>query len=150
MSHDYDPNWDYVVIEADAEDKHVIDSAIAEMKKEILPVLGLNSFSVFIAEPLSFHEGESVGIYINGTSSSPVIGIDIETLRDFSARCGVDWIDQLRATMIHELAHAYEEATGNLIHDEAAVENFARKYVVDGVVDVSFLKTKSKSKLKIF
>lgn len=138
MSHDYQPHWDYPVIKPAAADQALIDAAIAAVKKDICPLLGIENFSVFCVKSGGFRRG-IVGIYVDGTASEPVVGIDIASLKKSSARYGIDWEPQITATLVHELAHAYEEAIGINFHDEDAVENFARAYVMDGEVDGTLL-----------
>jgi hypothetical protein len=153
MSHDYLPEWNYLVTKPSNEDKIIIDKIAAEISKDILPYLGLNPFSVFCVEEGDLGK-DLVGIYIDGTSSAPVLGLDLFTLKSSSEEYGVSWIDQVKATIVHELAHAYEETTGSHLHDEGAVENFARAYVMEGVADMALLqpvhqkKTKKNSKTK--
>lgn len=135
MSHDYDPSWDYPVTELNDEDVKVLAMVQKEIIENIMPALGFKTFSVFFVDENGFDEG-TVGMYIDGTNSSPVVGLDINQLKLSSDEIGIDWIDQVRATIIHELAHAYQESLGDDNMDEDAAETFARRYVMDGIVDI--------------
>lgn len=137
--HDYDPEWDFELMTPNKSDRAVIDAILEVARVRLLPALGIDSFSFFCVEEGEFGEG-TVGRYISGTSSSPVIGLDLEQVKVQSRMQGILWRDQIKATVAHELAHALEEVCGCEAANEDAVENFARDYVVYGMVNIETLK----------
>lgn len=141
-SHDYQPEWDYEVVDEPEHAKELIQQVMARVHAEILPRLGMSSIRVFYA-----HDLGALARYIYGTATHPVLGIDYSALEDACEQHGLDISDQLAATIAHELAHAYQERNGTLnddsepedehIEDEA--EEFARRWVMDGIVDPTIL-----------
>lgn len=141
--HDYQPEWDYEVVDEPEHAKEIIQHVMGRVHGELLPKLGMDNIRVFYAHDL----GGVLARYIYGTAANPVLGIDFAALEDACEEHGLDVSDQLAATIAHELAHAYQERNGSLnddtesedehIEDEA--EEFARRWVMDGVVDPSVL-----------
>jgi len=154
--HDYDPNWDYEAVELDAVQslpagaREKVRVAEDKIRAELAPALGFSAgMEVFFVQAGGLTCGQSLltalGVYCNGTSSRPVIGIDPASLLE---HCEAEWFDfgeQVLLTLAHELAHAYQETLG-IVHDgetDAGVEDdaeaFARQWVQAGIVDVTRL-----------
>lgn len=123
MSHDYDPCWDYPVIELDDVQglnefvKKRVNDIIAEAEYTLAPAMGLKEgFDVFFVEPMglsSFSQLKSaVAVYCNGTSSRPVIGFDLTHMAEVCEEDGIDLVKQIEVSLAHELGHAYQEAAG--------------------------------------
>ena len=124
MSHDYDPSWDYPVIElsevvdmSDLERKSVRD-IIARVRRDLSPALGFtdeSDFEVFFSEYMGLHGeagSEVLAVYCNGTSSRPVVGFDLQLIRDSAEEEGLNWLHQFELSLAHELGHAYQESMG--------------------------------------
>lgn len=60
---------------------------------------------------------EVVAVYCNGTSSRPVIGIDLYLLKLVSEDENLNWLHQFELSLAHELGHAYQETLG-LDHED--------------------------------
>jgi hypothetical protein len=99
--------------------------------------LDLNpAYTVFFVERGGLHG--DVGRYIDGTSSQPVIGLDLQAIMDFAEEYAIHWLTQVEATIAHELAHAFQDSAG-LSRSEKRAEAFARKWTLEGIADVSIL-----------
>ena len=125
--HDYDISWDYV-LDDKVEKKHValLKKMCKDIKKDILPVM--KAFKKFEVYPIVLDNGEGVlGVFCSGTSSVPVIGIDIQNHLDACVKYNTDFELALRTTILHELQHAWQEYNGEPFDEEKA-ENFAFMY----------------------
>lgn len=136
MSHDYDPAWDYNVLPISEIDADIFGNLVNHVAQKVVSQVGFESFTVFNADGLP---NGSLGIYVNGTSSAPVIGIDLGAIKRSSSIYGVCWKWQVTATIVHEIAHAIEEVQCIEI-DEKRAEAFARRFVQENVVDLDLLK----------
>lgn len=124
MSHDYDPSWDYPLAElSDIEDlsdadKKAIEAVILRIRSDLVPALTFNKENeivVFFSEPMGLHGAagsEVMAIYCNGTQSRPVVGFDLQLMRDFCSENNLNFIQQFEVSLAHELAHAYQESAG--------------------------------------
>ncbi len=148
MSHDYQPSWDYPVVELqeiDAAKDHSLEiqKAIADATQELTYLLGFEEFEVFYVEPGGLTNGfslhDAVAVYCNGTSSRPVIGIDVATLAEICEHEGLDFSKEFRTCIAHELVHAYQETLG-IEHyedeEEDEAEVFAKLWGYDGTIDL--------------
>lgn len=142
-THDYNPEWDYEVVDEPEHAKEIVEAVKARVHAELMPRLGMSGMKVFFAADLD----GALARYVYGTSSFPVLGVDFAALTRACEEHELEVEQQLAATIAHELAHAYQERIGTLNddedHDEDGVEDeaetFARRWVMDGVVDVSIL-----------
>jgi len=134
MGHDYRPEREYDVRPVPGEADLPLANAMADLREEVLPALGVDDVTVFFADL-----DEDLGRYVSGTSSRPVIGIDHDNLSSASRIQGLEYRRQLAATLAHEAAHAYRETLGLDDLDEDAAGTFARRWVLEGIVDVSVL-----------
>jgi len=142
--HDYQPEWDYSTIEIhevaclnDFEKSRVLE-IIADTKTQLAPALGFDDFDVFFVEHMGLagngHREDAVAIYCDGTSSRPVIGVDMELMQELCLETNGDVLTQFEVSLAHELAHAFQETLG-LDHghpngfDEDDAERFARHWV---------------------
>lgn len=153
MSHDYDPSWDYPVVElsdlegfSDAE-KKAIETVIERVRKDLVPALTFNEkheIDVFFSEHMGLHGAagsEVMAIYCNGTQSRPVVGFDLQLLRDLCHEEGLNFMHQFEISLAHELGHAYQESAGlddDHEHgfDEDDAEEFARAWVDAGEINL--------------
>ena len=160
MSHDYEPSWDYPVVDLDAliamgvtqaEHKASIERAIESAKSALLVPMGFDGCEVFFVEPQSFpripgadleEPVQPLAIYCCGTSSWPVIGIDLDSIiQEFSENM-LEVLVQIRTTVAHELAHAYQESCGFYDEhgfDEDDAEEFAREWADTGAINLWML-----------
>lgn len=141
MSHDYEPSWDYPVIELSEvvdlslAERTEIEAVIEDVKKNLAPALDFDDIEVFFAEHLTLAEcGEpAVAVYCNGTSSRPVVGFDLFAMKSTCEEEGLSLIQQFKVSIAHELGHAYQESLG-LDHehdhgfDEDEAEEFGRDW----------------------
>ena len=80
----------------------------------------------------------------NGTSSRPVLGLDLAHMAEICQEESLDLLHQVRLSLAHELAHAYQETLGmDAEHaegfDEDDAEAFARVWVDSGEIQISRL-----------
>lgn len=143
--HDYLPEHDHEVIDAPGGDLGAaLARAEAAARAELLPALGLPGMDVFHVAHGGF--GDVIALYCDGTSSWPVVGLDASAIEDGCLDHGLDLETQLRASIAHELGHAYQEALGLGYEDrEEPAEEFARVWAMEGRVDVSLLSGASPS-----
>ncbi|MFC4236013.1 protein DA1 [Thalassospira xianhensis] len=143
--HDYNPSWDYELTALPrAEQLDDLKKAIEEADADLLDALKFPGAVVFLAETRSL-QANTHGVYADGTSQFPFIGLSMERLHDACEDTGNDFSVQIKATLAHELAHAWLEAqcSDDLSGDteEQLVEEFAFTWVVHGQVDVSILES---------
>lgn len=127
-SHDYDPIWDYEPDEdVDAGIRNDIDQYISKLESELLPQLGLFK-KIAIHFTASFDE---LGRYVDGTYTQPVIMLNLARIvaacREYNLDCPLG----VQTTILHELGHAIQEATGKPM-DEDTAERFAKEYYETG------------------
>jgi len=106
LTHDYDPTWDYTVAFEYREHPLFLgaERTVAEMcaRAASNPEIHFDSARVFPA-----HLDGPVAIYVHGTSSEPVVLVDIDAHVEHA-----DTEDQMAAVMssvVHELRHAVQE-----------------------------------------
>ena len=130
--HDYNPSWDYdVEVSPDKKIVDYINNYINKVKQNILPQIG------FIKDiKAAFIKGEmnTLARYVDGTRTHAVIIINIEAIKEGVKDYGVHLEDQLEITILHELAHAIQDASG-LGFDEDEAEDFADDYQFSGVLN---------------
>jgi hypothetical protein len=138
MSHDYDPNWDYPVVELSSLDEISeadaagILAAIELAKASLAPAMGFEQgFDVFWVEPMgltSFKQLDTaVAVYCSGTNSRPVVGFDLTQLKCCCQEDELSLVEQFEISLAHELAHAYQESIGQgweSHHDEDSCSAF--------------------------
>lgn len=148
MAHDYDPCWDYPVIDLEsvllpAAARSAARVAVDAVVQELAPQFGFDQVEVFFVEAygLSSAAAESVGVYVSGTCSSPVVGLDLALIADVCEAECLEFSQQVSVTVAHELAHAFQESLGVFDDglDEDSAEAFARSWVHDSVFDSSCL-----------
>jgi hypothetical protein len=128
-SHDYSPDWDYSVLEQSTETSQRIESLARNMKEQIkaniLPELALfGDYEIHFVEEGDLGE-DAMARYVNGTYSYPVIVIDAEALTSSCLKYDVPLEVGVATTILHELAHARQDALGEEMDEEEA-EDFAR------------------------
>ena len=132
--HDYDPEWDYEPhenpnIKIDKKTKEIVE----ELRRDLIPRLGLfRNFTVFYVSPNSL--GGQLGRYAGGTVSEPVIMLDLDTIKRSCREYKVDLDVGIETTIVHELGHAIQEASG-LGDDEREAERFAHQWHMNRQVD---------------
>lgn len=149
--HDFEPASEYEVVDlkdlVDEDTQVLIRDVLQKAKDELCPVMGFaNGFQVFCVSPgsLSDHHEDAFAVYCNGTSSRPVIGLDIFMLQLEATRLSLDLQTQLQITVAHELGHAYHETIGRKYSAtcERLVESFGAWWARTGLIDLSILKMK--------
>jgi len=134
--HDYDPEWDYEVsYDADGAFGDEVRAAMEEVERDVLPAFGVRDAVVFLFE--DENSEDRVGVYVNGTSSYPFIGVSAARLwRETDAR---GFREEMLTTVVHELGHAYLDRNGvdeAELDFEEVVEAVARGYAATGQVDL--------------
>lgn len=154
--HDYEPSWDYPVVELDTFREDLgelvcqdIETIIKKTKEKLLPLMGFEGAKVFFVEQCGFgapRQGQDppVAVYCNGTASLPVVGLDLYSLQWFSEKYECDFLRQVEISLVHELGHAYQESCGlDDDHedgfDEDDAEEFARDWVDTGEANLRLL-----------
>ena len=134
--HDYDPAWDYELAEEGDVPSNVIaltQSIVDRLKKELLPKL--DEFSTFDVHWSANDTLGKLGIYIDGTSSAPVIVLDYGSIFKACTDYNAPLETAIETTILHELGHAIEEAR-ELETDEDRAEQFARHYYDYGELNI--------------
>ena len=140
--HDYDPSWDYEVVETPPCD-HVILVQLALDEAERTGLLA----TLRLARPNIFHteiDGlvGAFGRYCDGTSSLPVIGLDLTGLQEWCDARGDIIEREVEATIAHELAHAWQDAAGldqGSDECEAAAERFGQAWAYERAIAMDIL-----------
>ena len=147
MSHDYEPHWDYPVIEDISEldnlsknDLSLLHACVAKAQALNGPLGFEQPLEVFFTGQDGFDE-DIVGVYCQGTSSRPIIVIDPTAIRE---RCDSDsdFVRELLTTIGHEAGHAYQDQYGGLAHEEGIeddAEAFGREWAESGAVNIELL-----------
>jgi hypothetical protein len=124
--HDYQISWDYMLDDY-VEGKHLylLKRLIKDIKVDTLPLL--KAFKIFEVYPIILPD-RLLGVYCLGTSSRPIIGVDIgniliacEEYNNISLELA------LKTTILHELKHAWQEWNNKEL-DEVEAEDFAYAY----------------------
>lgn len=138
MTHDYNPMDDYPVEEnIDPGILYLVHGIRRNRLAQVCNILNLSpDFEIFFVEQNGL--GGDVGKYIDGTSSQPVIGLDLHIIMDFAEEHDGHWLTHVEATLAHELAHAFQDSAG-LARNEKKAEAFAKKWVLEGTADISIL-----------
>ena len=132
--HDYQISWDHETDEnVDQGIRNAIEEYTQELNSKLLPKLGIfRSFKVEFVNSL-YHE--AIAQYISGTYSSPVVVIDVGNTKAYcdssdGSECG----RTIKMSILHELAHAIQEASGVDL-DEDQAEDFAVSYYYYGIIN---------------
>lgn len=122
--HDYDPNWDHEVDDKiEISIKNHVNQYVQKLNLNLLPKLKLfKSFQVEFVNSLSF---DTIGLYVNGTVSCPMILLDIGNIE--IACSEINCLTAIETTILHELGHAIQEAEGKPF-DEDEAELFANEF----------------------
>lgn len=155
MSHDYDPHWDYEPIAMalalpDEMDQAKMSALLIALDTKLSARLGFSEgFEAFYVAHGGLNQGHDesprLAVYCDGTSSRPVLGLDIAAIRQGCEEHGLDLFKQIAISIVHELGHAFEETMGGPAKDgqfdEDAAEAFARKVIETGTVDLSMFES---------
>lgn len=115
-THDYHPSWDYVLVRPPAGWRNLVDEYARDLRRTLLPQFALfRTFRVYFADCK-----ERMGRYIFGTYSEPVILLDPTQIKEAMGEYAVDLITTVRTTMLHELAHAVQEAIASPLGEQEA------------------------------
>lgn len=147
MSHDYSPDWDYPVEELtsftclSAAEKQIVSDVVERVRDELASQMGFDEGLevFFVANGGLGEQGNRVGLFCSGTSSRPVLGVDLELLKASCLEKNASFEQEMTVTLAHELGHAYQESMGLDMHDaqdshEDETEEFARIWADSGVV----------------
>lgn len=122
-------------------DPHPDPAAVAQitdycfqLHRSLLPQLGLfETFDVHFVTPGSLGD-DILGRYIGGTWRRPNTLLDIETCKGIVTRQRRFTLKYIyHTTVLHELAHAVQDAYGLLL-DEQEAEDFAFEFYAHGTV----------------
>ncbi len=128
--HDYQISWDYVLDEKiSKKDLKLLKNINKKIKKNIIPTL--NSFEDFKIEPIIFETAELLGVYCCGTQSMPIIGVDLENIKIDCQAGGLDFIEEVKVTILHEIKHALQEYKG--FEGEEAEEEEAEDFAYNNL-----------------
>jgi hypothetical protein len=170
--HDYEPSWDYPVVDQASDLESItpahwagIEAAIARAQRELLPAMGMeHGFEVFYVEPLGLtsfapapgrkETGVVIAVYCNGTALRPVVGFDLESMLQVCDEEGLDLVHQFTISLAHELAHAYQDSLGMGIEDEHEfdeddAESFAIAWADEGRIDLDALRARGLDEAKV-
>ena len=115
--HDYDPNWDYDVIEITKEIQQITQEIIKDLSSNLLPKLNIPSIEVHFVKNIN-----RLGKYIDGTYSKPVVVLDIKNIQKAMKQYNVDIKIAIETTITHELGHAMQEKLGIPSNEKQAEE----------------------------
>lgn len=136
MSHDYDPSWDYEVIELGdedsltAQDKGGISDVIVHTRETLEKKFGFEEpCKVFFAKDLR----GAVAVFIDGTSGQPILGFDVASMNQVCEEEGLGFVHQFQISLANVMAHAYMESVAGSSEEEKearsqAAEEFARDW----------------------
>jgi len=123
--HNYDISWDYMLDEhVEVEHLSLLKRLIRYIKKDVMPLL--KAFQTFEVYPIIL-PNELLGVFCAGTSSRPIIGIDIGNILIACEDYNVSFELALKTTILHELKHAWQE-WNDLELSEVEAEDFAYSY----------------------
>ena len=110
--HDYDFSYDYEKENVPHDSQILLQDIITDVR-DILPLLGIfKDFTCeFIKTEKKIHKN-ILGLYIDGTTSHPYIGLFLKSITAATQRCHVDLQDTIETTIVHELGHAVQDALG--------------------------------------
>lgn len=122
QGHDYDAGWDYEIDEQ-PQLMQMVNNIVAKLKSNLLPAIRVfRDFNVQFVTGL-----DDLGRYAYGTYSHPVVMLDMKNIQQSCERHGVECELGIETTIVHELAHAIQEAHG-MEMDEEEAEEFARQW----------------------
>jgi len=131
--HDYDPNWDYEVVDIpDEKLVQIAEQAMDEINNKIIYQIGIGKCKVAYIKEESSH---ALARYIYGTQPNPVFVVDLEKIKAVAEECSRDFYCNpeteinigIRTSLFHELGHAIQDWM-NIDPDEEEAEEFAREY----------------------
>jgi len=120
--HDYDPNWDYDVVKTNKEIQAIVQEITKDLSSKLLPKLNIPSMEVRFVRNIN-----RLGKYIGGTSSRPVVVLDIKEIQNGIKKHNVDIKTAIETTITHELGHAMQERF-QIPANEIYAEELAHKW----------------------
>lgn len=124
--HDYNLCWDYEITVPRDDFRIISESVRKEIARDIKSIIP--SFEVGFVKNTG-----RLGVYINGTESSPVVALDVGQIRRATKKHGVSLRLTIMTTIMHELGHALQAIHG-LDMDENVAEEFAFNYWLYGTI----------------
>jgi len=124
MTHDYQPEWDYNTVGPDQHlAAHVRATLTLLSRYHVYQSLGLSR------PRIAYVNGElnRLAKYVDGTKTEPVIILDIKEIREGAKRYNLPLALVVETTIVHELAHAFEDSTGK-DYSEKSAEEFAERF----------------------
>ena len=124
--HNYDISWDYMLDDyVDVKQLSLLKGLVKDIKRDTLPLL--KAFKSFEVYPIILCDG-ILGVYCFGTSSRPIIGVDIgNILVACEEYKNISFELALKTIILHELKHAWQEWNDKEF-DEDEAEDFAFQY----------------------
>jgi hypothetical protein len=113
---------------------NIIDMAIREIKKDVLPTIKLKEPVIYIGGKK--YLGKYLGFnYINNKINKPIMRLNCSLMIKESKKIKtLSLYEIILTTILHELAHASQEIKGKPFNEEEA-ENFAYDYWATGTIN---------------
>ena len=126
MTHDYQFEWDYDLVAPSRGFRKTAAGIVDKVKARLFFVVP--DFSVGFVRNTNY-----LGLYIDGTSSHPMVALDVPNILESAHKHSVPLKTAIETTLMHELAHAIQEIYG-LEMDEEVAESFAYNYWLHGTI----------------
>ena len=122
-THDYAWGQEYEEQKVDITAALMLERVKTETEVHLLPLLGV--FSGFNAAYVKGMRRNTLGLYVNGTSSYPYIALSWNAIKRTCDKYDVRYQVGIETTLVHELGHAIEDTMGLKANEERA-EGLAR------------------------
>lgn len=149
MSHDYQPEWDYDVIELSdiaslsAKDRENIEKIVSDTTNVLGKAFEFQeSCEVFYFQTKD--ADDPISVFANGTSSRPVLGLNIELIKSICDHEDLGFLHQVEISLVNVMAHAYMETISEDSGPSreariSAAEEFARDWADYRCTDLPLL-----------
>jgi len=101
---DYDFLWDYEESKVKKNDVEIVKEVISHIER-----LDMDWFDNFIVGFVKGIDNECLAVYIDGTSSYPHVGIDLNYLKNVCKKECLDFKKQIFISICHELYHSFQD-----------------------------------------
>ena len=116
---DYDFSWDYEETRVKKEDVELVQDIVSQIEK--LDIEWLDNFILGFIKGIN---DEALAVYIDGSSSYPHVGLDLNLLKKICKKENLDLRKQIFISICHELYHAFQDLNDEEYDCEEA-ESFA-------------------------
>ena len=118
-THDYDPRWDYEVLEDQRNHELIV---LAQQTVDTITQQGNMPWDQGRVYPADLADQDAVALWAYGTEAAPVIMLDLQKHVEVGPRVREAVVD----SVVHELRHAYQEANGWELCEQEAEHGSAR------------------------